>query len=49
MNRSIACVDVGSEANGTFGWAGCVVPEAVEKVPLREADCELESRAQWGL
>jgi hypothetical protein len=33
MNLSIACADVGSVANGNFGWAVCDVPGAVEEVP----------------
>src|SRR5690606_31340329 len=51
MNLSIACADVGSEAKDNFGWASCDVSEAVEEVPLREADYALVSRAQtvWRL
>ena len=47
INLSIAGADVGSEANGNFGWAVCDVPGAVEEVPLREeADYDVVSRAQ---
>lgn len=33
MNLTIACADVGSEANGNFGWAVRDLPDAAEAVP----------------